>query len=274
MQFEYLTYSKESHIVTLTLNRPERLNSISPPMNLELWEALNTFREDKDAWVCILTGAGDRAFCAGNDLKWRSENPGVETPGIIPGTEYQSNPKTPGPAGTLPTELWKPLIAAVHGYAVGGGMELTMHCDIVIASEDAKFGVPEIKNIGGVPGGSGILRLQRQLPYKVALWMLMSGEFMSADYMYSLGYVNEVVNKDDLLSTARKYAEILCNNPPIGVQTAKEVAIRSLDLPIDHPPTAWQYLWTGLTDKMRNSEDAHESRQAWLEKRKPNYKNE
>ena len=80
MQFEHLTYSKDSHIVTLTLNRPERLNAISPPMNLELWEAINNFREDNDAWVCILTGAGDRAFCAGNDLKWRSENPGVETP--------------------------------------------------------------------------------------------------------------------------------------------------------------------------------------------------
>ena len=96
---------------------------------------------------------------------------------------------------------------------------------------------------------------------------------MPAQYMHQIGYVNQVVKREELKSTALKYAEILCANPPIGVQTAKEVAIRSLDLPIDQPPTGWQYLWNGLTTKMNNSEDANESRQAWLEKRKPNYKN-
>ena len=98
------------------------------------------------------------------------------------------------------------MIAAVNGYAVGGGMEITLHCDVVIASESAQFGVPEIRNIGGFPGGGGIHRLSRQLPYKVAMWMLLSGEFMSAAYMHSVGYVNEIVPSEDLMQTAQRYA--------------------------------------------------------------------
>ena len=184
-----------------------------------------------------------------------------------------SDPVRPGPVGSLPTQFWKPIVAAVEGYAVGGGMEITLHCDVVIASESAQFGVPEIRNIGGFPGGGGIHRLSRQLPYKVAMWMLLSGEFMSAAYMHSVGYVNEIVPSEDLMQTAQRYAETLCENPPIGVQTAKEVALRSLDLPIDHPPTAWQYQWQAISARMWNSEDAAESRRAWLEKCKPDYHN-
>lgn len=165
------------------------------------------------------------------------------------------------------------MIAAVNGYAVGGGMEITLHCDVVIASESAQFGVPEIRNVGGFPGGGGIHRITRQLPYKVAMWMLLSGQFMTSAYMQSIGYVNEVVPADKLLETAERYAQLLCENPPIGVQTAKEVAVRSLDLPIDHPPSAWQYQWDGIAARMRDSEDAQESRQAWLEKRKAVYHN-
>jgi crotonobetainyl-CoA hydratase len=270
MAYEFIIYEKKDRIAYLTLNRPDRLNAIDPPMQLELWDALIDFRNDPDAWVAILTGAGERAFCAGNDLRWRSEHPGEQTPWS---GSYKSNPERPGPVGSLPTEIWKPMIAAVNGYAVGGGMEITLHCDIVIASEHAQFGVPEIRNVGGFPGGGGIYRLPRQVPYKVAMWMLLSGEFMPAQYMHSVGYVNEVVAPDRLMETAERYARVLCGNPPIGVQTAKEVALRGLDLPIDYPPTAWQYQWEGITARMRGSEDAEESRRAWLEKRKPVYRN-
>jgi acyl dehydratase len=148
-----------------------------------------------------------------------------------------------------------------------------IHYDVVIASESAQFGVPEIRNVGGFPGGGGIHRISRQLPYKAAMWMLLSGQFMTAAYMQSIGYVNEIMPEDKLIETAQRYAQILCENPPIGVQTAKEVAVRSLDLPIDHPATAWQYQWDGITARMRGSEDAKESRAAWLEKRKPVYHN-
>ncbi len=271
MAYEHIIYEKkEDHLAYITLNRPDRLNAIDPPMQLELWDALLDFKRDPDAWVVILTGEGDGAFCAGNDLKWRSEHPGETTPW---GPNYRSDPEKPGPIGTLPTELWKPMIAAVNGFAVGGGMEITLHCDIVIASENAQFGVPEIRNVGGFPGGSGIYRLPRQVPYKVAMWMLMSGEFMSAKYMHTIGYVNEVVPAEKLMETAERYARTICECPPIGVQTTKEVALRSLDLPIDHPATAWQYQWEAITARMRNSEDAKESRKAWLEKRKPVYQN-
>lgn len=270
MTYEYIKYQKKGHIAYITLNRPEKLNAVHPPMQMELWDALIDFNEDPDSWVAILSGAGDRAFCAGNDLKYRGEHPGEPSPW---GPKYYSNPEHPGPIGSLPTEIWKPIIAAVQGYAVGGGMEITLHCDVVIASEDAQFGVPEIKNVGGFPGGGGIFRLPRQVPYKIAMWMLLSGQFMSAKYMHSIGYVNEVVGADKLMETAEQYAQTLCGNPPIGVQTTKEVALRGLDLPIDHPPTAWQYQWEAVTARMRRSEDAEESRRAWLEKRKPEYHN-
>jgi len=139
-------------------------------------------------------------------------------------------------------------------------MEMTLHCDIVIASEHAQFGVPEVRNVGGLPSGGGIFRLPRQLPYKATMWMLLSGQYMSAQYMHTVGYVNEAAPHEKLMETAESYARLLTANPPIGVQTSKEVALRSLDLPLDHPRTAWEYLWEGTTAKMRNSEDAQESR--------------
>lgn len=270
MAYEFINYERKDHIAHLTFNRPEKLNAIHPPMQKELWNAMNEFRDDEDAWVIILTGAGDRAFCAGNDLKWRGGPVGGPHP---KGWRYGSDPERIGSTGSLPSEIWKPVIAAVRGYAVGGGMEITMHCDVVIASEDAQFGVPEIRNAGGFPGGGGIFRLPRQVPYKVAMWMLLSGEFMSAEYMHSVGYVNEVVPADQLAETAERYAQILCQNPPIAVQTSKEVALRGLDLPIDYPATAWQYQWGGISARMNNSEDAKESRQSWIERRKGVYHN-
>jgi enoyl-CoA hydratase/carnithine racemase len=270
MAYEFILYEKRDHIAYLTLNRPEKLNAVHLPMQMEIWEALIDFKKDRDAWVVILTGAGNRAFCAGMDLKWRSEHADQPTPW---GTNYKSDSERVGPVGSLPTEIWKPMIAAVRGYAIGGGMEITLHCDVIIASEDAQFGVPEIRNVGGFPGGGGIYRLPRQVPHKVAMWMLLSGQFMSAQYMHSVGYVNEVVPPDRLMETAQRYAQVLCENPPIGVQTAKEIALRSLDLPLDYPPTAWQYQWEGIAARMRNSEDAEESRRAWIEKRKPVFHN-
>lgn len=270
MAREFILHERKDHVAYVKLNRPERLNAINPPMQVELFEVFNEIREDRDAWVVIMSGAGGRAFCAGMDLKWRTENPGAEPPW---GQNYMSDRSRPGPVGTLPTEFWKPIIAAVDGYAVGGGMEITLQCDVVIASEAAQFGVPEIRNVGAFPGGGGIYRLPRQVPYKVAMWMLLSGQFMSARYMHSIGYVNEVVPSEKLMETAEEYAGILCKNPPIGVQTAKEIALRSLDIPVDYAPSAWQLQWDGIAARMRDSEDAEESRRAWLEKRAPEFHN-
>ena len=143
MQFEYLTYSKESHIVTLTLNRPERLNSISPPMNLELWEALNTFREDKDAWVCILTGAGDRAFCAGNDIVGPSKP-------LSQNSQHQVKLQIgSGPIGlhkliTTIKDFPKPTVVLMQGFALGAGYDLATSCDIRVATTDCKIGDPRV----------------------------------------------------------------------------------------------------------------------------------
>ena len=270
MEYRYLTYQKKGHIAYLTLNRPERLNAICPPMQIELWDALIDFNKDPDAWVVILSGAGDRAFCAGADLKWDSEHPDDPAPYRV---TYAPDPTNVGAPGTIPSEIWKPIIAAVHGYAVGGGMEITMNCDVIVASEDARFGVPEIRNAGGFPSAGGILRLPRQIPYRIAMWMLLSGELMSAQEMHRVGFVNEVVPRDKLAETAERYATVLCENPPISVQTSKEVALRALNLPIEYAPTAWQVQWEAITGRMTNSDDAGEAQRAWLEKRKPTYHN-
>ena len=268
MSGKFVLLENKGHIAYVTLNRPERLNAVNPPMQHELFETLNGIMADDNTWVVIMSGAGGRAFCAGMDLKWRTENPGVDagTGGPL-GSGYMSDPVRPGPVGSLPTQFWKPIVAAVEGYAVGGGMEITLQCDVVIASESAQFGVPEIRNVGGFPGGGGIYRLPRQVPHKVAMWMLLSGQFMTAQYMASIGYVNEVVPSDKLMETAEKYANTLVQNAPLGVQTSKEVALRSLDMPLDYAPSAWQLQWGAPTARMRGSEDAEESRRAWLEKR-------
>ena len=270
MAYENIIYEKRGHVAYITLNRPERLNAISPPMQAELWDALIDFKRDPDAWAVVLNGAGDRAFCAGADLKWEGEHPDEPAPYRV---NYEPASEGVGAPGTLPAEIWKPVIAAVHGYAVGGGMEVTMNCDVIIASEDARFGVPEIVNAGGFPTAGGALRLPRQIPQRIAMWMLLSGELMSASEMHRVGYVNEVVPLPKLMETAERYAAKLCANPPISVQTTKEVVLRTLNLPIESPPTAWQYQWEAITARMTASEDAQEAKRAWLEKRKPTYHN-
>ncbi len=268
MSYEFIIYEKKERIATITFNRPERMNALHLPAQQELWDALLDFKNDPDLWVVILTGTGEKAFCAGNDIKWMAEHANDPMPW---GDWHYSSPNRIGPTGMLPTEIWKPMIAAVNGYALGGGMEMTLHCDIVVASENASFGLPEV-TIGGIPGGGGVFRAPRQLPLKMVMYMVMTGERFSAEEMYRLGYVNKVVPLPELLSTAKRIAEQICQYPPLGVQAAKESILRGLDMPVDYPPTVWHLFKPAVTEKMRASEDAREARQAFIEKRKGHYK--
>jgi enoyl-CoA hydratase/carnithine racemase len=171
--------------------------------------------------------------------------------------------------GDLPREVWKPLIAAVDGYALGGGLEIALNCDIIIASENASFGSPEV-HLGWPPANSNFL-LPRSIPLKIAMEMLLIGDRISAQRAHELGLVNRVVPRSELMKTATAFAKRLCENPPLGVQTTKELAMRGLDLPFNYPPTAWQ-LYADRYRTVWESEDVVEGRRAFAEKRKPVFK--
>jgi len=196
MAHNYVLYEKKERIAYVTLNRPEVMNALHPPAHEELWEVWCDFRDDPEVWVAILTGAGERAFFAGNDLKYTAEHSG------------QPRARRLGPPGgfggiTNRFECFKPIIAAVNGYALGGGFEIALACDIIITAEHARFGLPE-PTVGLNAGAGGIHRLPRQIPLKIAMGMLLTGRHITAEEAYRVGLVNEVVPLNDLIPCAER----------------------------------------------------------------------
>ena len=272
-QFQDLLYQKQGRIAYITINRPHVLNAISPVTQDELIAAIEEFADDPDLWVAVLTGAGDRAFSAGADIKWRFENPEENE------RREQERQKRRRRAywhldamygGDLPLQVWKPIIAAVNGYAVGGGLEVAMNCDIIIASESATFGLPEVSR-GWTPAAANFL-LPRHIPRKIAMEMLLFGDRIDARRAYELGLVNKVVPAAELQATATAYAERLCQNPPLAVQAAKQLALRGLDMPMNYAPVAWHLMSDGVTRAVQDSEDIVEGRRAFAEKRPAHFK--
>src|SRR5262245_14199006 len=192
MTLEFVRYEKRDRIAWVTINRPEVMNALHPPANEELSRVWDDFAADPDVWVAILTGAGDRAFSAGNDLKYTAQH-GV--------------PRMPagGFAGLVARELWKPLIAAVNGFALGGGLEIALACDVIIAAEHARLGLPEPR-VGLMAAAGGVHRLPRHIPLKVAMGLMLTGRHLSAPEALRLGLVNEVVPGGDLLAVAERWA--------------------------------------------------------------------
>ena len=258
MAYNYVLYEKKGRIAYITINRPEVMNSINPPTTEELWEVWCDFRDDPEVWVAILTGAGDRAFSAGNDLKYQATHP--EMHDILP---------PPGGFGGITNrfECYKPMIAAVNGYALGGGLEMALACDIIIAAEHARLGLPE-PTVGLNPGAGGIHRLPRQLPLKVAMGMLLTARHITAQEAYRIGLVNEVVPLDDLIPCAERWAQEIMRCAPISIRSIKEAAMKGLDLPLE----AAMNNKFDLTEMMRHSEDYIEGPKAFSEKREPNWK--
>jgi enoyl-CoA hydratase/carnithine racemase len=185
MAYEFIKYEMNNHIAHITINRPERLNALHILAHHELYDAFCNFRNDPESWVAILTGSGDRAFCAGNDLKFTASGSGKGLTG------------PPGGFGgiTREFECWKLIIGAVNGYALGGGLELALACDILIAAEQARFGVPEPHV--GMECDTALRRLPRQIPYKVAMGLILTGRQINANEAYRIGLVNEVVPQPD-----------------------------------------------------------------------------
>lgn len=252
-----IDYTKENRIATITINRPEAMNSISLQTLKELHDALIDFRDDSAVWVAIITGAGERAFCAGADLK-----------DLIPFMKDHRNElwRLP-PTHMRGLDIYKPLIAAVNGLALGGGMEIALACDIRIAAENARFGQPEV-NAGIIPGWGGTQRLTRMVTWCRAAELLLTGKPIDAQEAYRIGLVNKVVPLNDLMTTAREWAQMLCQPGPLAVRAAKEAMIKGSGVPLD------EGLWieNSLFAAMLGTEDLNEGISAFAQKRKPNFK--
>lgn len=252
-----IDYQKKGKIATITINRPKAMNALSPDVFRGLHDAMVDFREDSDLWVGIITGAGEKAFCAGADVKlWL---PFVkeckDKPWLLPTTPMRG------------LEIWKPLIAAVNGVAFGGGLEIALACDIRVASESARFGFPETR-IGIMPRLGGTQRLLRILPWAKATEMLLGGKVIDAQEAVEIGLANSVVPQEQLMPTATKWAENICKLAPLAVRAIKEAMIKGSSLCLD------EALWleNALAMPLYDSEDYAEGSAAFREKRPPVFK--
>ena len=250
------TYERDGHVATITYNRPRALNAVNGAMREALDAAWLEFREDTEAWVAIVTGAG-RAFCAGADLK-DSEG----STGRWPGSFWEWPTITTFESGM---EIWKPTIAAVNGPCIGYGLTAVLACDFVLASERASFAYPEVRI--GVPTIVGALRLPNRVRWPDALELLLTGDTIDVSRAHEIGLVWRVTPHDELLSEAQSLARRLCAGAPLAVRATKEMAARGRTLP-------WSEA-VRMGETMRrvaaNTADAQEGAAAWRERRAPRW---
>jgi E-phenylitaconyl-CoA hydratase len=249
-------YEQDGHVVTITYNRPERLNAINGALRNELNACWTRFLEDPDAWVAILTGAG-RAFCAGADVR-----DGAGSAGTFKGTFWEKPTINSFESGL---ELFKPTIAAVNGPCLGYAVTAVSFCDFVLASERATFGFPEVRL--GVPTIVGAIRMPQRLRWEDAMELLLIGEPVDAARAREMGLVGRVVPHDDLMAEARALAERLCRSAPLATRTTKELAVRARELP-------WvDAVRFGETMRIvaQATDDAKEGRAAFAEGRAPRW---
>ena len=252
-----LLFEVRDRVAYLTFNRPEAMNAMDPETYQQLSDAWIEVRDNPDIWCAIITGAGDRAFTAGADLKktiprqpelwefWQTQSEQILNRGL---------------------EVWKPVVAAVNGYCLAGGMTLLFATDIRIAAEHAVFGISEVKR-GILPGNGGTQRAIRQLPYPIAMELLLIGDTLTAQQALQYGLINKVVPKERLMDTAEEYARKLVANAPLAVRAIKELAVRSQYLHLSDGLR----LESSIQQVLRQSEDAKEGPRAFAEKRKANW---
>ncbi|MDF3313277.1 enoyl-CoA hydratase-related protein [Rhodococcus sp. NPDC057014] len=254
---EHLLVERRGSILLVTLNRPEVKNAITRAMADRLHVVTREFQSDKDLHVLVLTGAGDSAFCAGADL-------GGDAVGDSPTSLRDA---FPDPGKRFFSDVTKPVIAAVNGVCVAGGMELMLGSDIRVVAERAKFGVPEAR-WALMPVGGGVVRLARQLPWAKAMELLLVANTMTASEALDLGLVNRVVPTEDVLSTALELADRIQRNGPLAVRRIKEAVLQASGVPL------YEALYTELLlgSEVFRSNDAQEGPQAFMEKRQPVYR--
>ncbi|MCM3584192.1 enoyl-CoA hydratase-related protein [Mesobacillus maritimus] len=250
-------YRKEGHKAYITFNRPEAMNAMTPEGFEMLGDYFLRAQDDDEVRVIILTGAGEKAFCSGADLK-------QTIPQIMEG---KVDPEKTDAAMLKNTPVWKPIISAVNGFCLAGGTEILQATDIRIATEDARFGLPEPKWSIMAAAGS-LVRLVRQIPYCRAMEILLTGEQFSAQEAKEMGLINKIVPKENLLEEAERYANIICKNGPIAVQSTKKAVLRLLNHPMD---IGFREEWSYSRDAF-TSEDAKEGIRAFIEKRSPEFK--
>src|ERR1700676_4998700 len=261
MDLKFVKYEKRNHIAYITFNRPERLNALHPPCHIEMDNVWDDFVADKQTWVAIVTGAGDKAFSAGNDLRWTAENREQVTEGL----------RGKGGFAGIPSryDIYKPIIAAVNGFALGGGFEIALACDIIIAADHARFGLPEPR-VGLMAGAGGVHRWPRHIPLKIAMGMILTGKHITAQEAHRWGLVNEVVPLKDLTAAAERWAGEIMECSPVSIQASKEAAMSGLGMGLE---AACVHKFPG-TEKLWKSKDAIEGPLAFAKKRKPQWKNE
>ena len=257
-EYQNIACERRGRITYVTINRPDRMNTINGATSREMYNAFCDFRDDPQQWVAVLTGAGEKAFSAGADLEAFSTGElGMGGPG-----------ETPVPFGGIVRgfQCWKPIIAAVNGVALGGGLEIAMACDVRVAAEGATFGLPEPR-WGLMPGGGGTQRITRAVPLAVAMELLLSGGSLNAQQALQWGLVSRIVPPADLMPTVEKLAQTICDNGPLAVRAIKEAAYRGVGMSLENSLALELSFFQGIS----RSEDAKEGPKAFMERRKPQF---
>jgi crotonobetainyl-CoA hydratase len=255
MAFNYIRLERKGPVTIVTLSRPESMNALHTDAHFELHEAFNAFAADDEQWVAIITGAG-KAFCAGHDLKSQAS-----------GTHRGVPPSGFG-ALTSRFDLTKPVIAAVNGVAMGGGFEIALACDLIVASEAAIFALPEPR-VGLAALAGGLHRLPRQIGLKRAMGMILTARRVSAREGYELGFVNEVVPADELMAAAERWAKLICECSPMSIRASKEAVHKGLAVSVEQA-LAEQSQYPAIK-AMVGSQDYVEGPRAFSEKRPPRW---
>ncbi len=263
MNLTRVEYRRQGHVAYVTLNRPAVLNAMDLRMHAELGEVWDDVEADDDVWLVVLTGAGERSFSVGQDLKELVAR--TEAGTTAPAT-FGSRGKPGWPRLTERFAFAKPIVARVNGFAYGGGFELALACDVIVAAEHAEFALTEAK-LGLMAGAGGVFRLTRQAPFRIAMGHLVTGRPMSAARAYELGLVNEVVPADRLDDCVAGWVADILACAPLSVRAIKQAAHHSATLPLEQAFTA-SYPWES---RRMHSQDSLEGPRAFVDKRRPTW---
>ena len=259
MDYQAILFEKKNGIAYVTLNRPEVLNARNRRMREELIDAVTAIRADPEVRVVIFTGAGERSFSAGRDLKEAAQ----EKVGVVAARQAKMEISDI----EMIARLNKPVIAAINGFALGGGCELALACDIRVAVEGAKVGLPEVSR-GMIPGSGGTQRLSRVVGLGKALELILTGSVIDAEEACRIGLVNKVVPRDGLMAAAEEYAQAIATKAPVAVVLAKEAVREGYEMSLDDGLR----LETDLSALLRTTEDIKEGARAFVEKRPPQWR--